>query len=461
MGENLQLNFDSVLGENTKKMEAVKMEKMTTLNGVTYHGVLDVNDLNEAQNVLNEGDKTRIFDVYDCYNEREANDFCGTYSLDVKNDKDYKRFVTMLENAKVCDTARGIKEKYNDFESGCQSKYINSHTDFDVYYKWIQSIGKLKQDELDSHKCNRCNFREPSFEEFVNNRYEKNGNNGKLTKALSKAGFEQSLIDFYTACDKSEKKVYVTISGNAQYIAGMTYYRKECRWNSCQNPANDEYYSRSLAGSLHDDTLFVAMVHDELEDLDNMYNKLVARTVCRIFEDNGVPFMVGTSYYGDSEGRGLLRKALDELYPFNIFGSDVLGHGDELTMKANGGYHYEGSEDAELYISETFTVTYDCPLCEGSGDYYLDQTDNYITCPHCHGERELEHEVEVEIDETVEGEYIDEEFITYYEGYGHHHNYITATVNLNIIRDKRKEAEAMNKERETVVAENKEEYKAE
>lgn len=361
------------------------------------------NDFEEAQRILDLGEVTRSFDAEALYNQRiESERFNRVFKVAIERENDYFRFVDMLEkeSKKMFDDYNHLKVAYNEWKEG-----------------------KLSSGQ-------------------------------RLGKFLRKKGYSKNLLDFYSQQVKTEKSVYLVITDKVQYITGMSYYSPG-NWDgmggkSCQCPEIGGSYARHLAGSLHDNKLYVGFIVESLEDLEDMDGKMLARVVLRLLEDfeDGESILVASRYYGNNETKNLLHEALkaaETVAP--IFSEDALGrlpyHED-----ANGYAEIVTVHDIYVYHDDAHYVDIDCPLCDGYGtiDAY-DENDNEhtITCPHCNGDGSVEIEHYVCVDEYVEVE-SEEEILPYDEDYSHRGSYITIYLDTDYIKERMEERKERVKE---------------
>jgi hypothetical protein len=415
--------------------------------GIKFYGELTQPDFGFAEDIMSRGEKTAGFDVYDAYSVRVHNEFCGTYSVQVQRTDDYYRFINKMDMEKneVYNIHRNIR---NERREVTMDMVLRGEITYDQRDIWNDAIEAVYLDDLNNalEHDKKANFRVPEFEEWQANRYEKKGNAIKLTKAMSKAGFSTEFIDYYTASIRTEKELYLTITDRPQFIAGMSELSDG--WRSCQSTSGGGELAQCLAGSLHDDKLFIAMLHESLEDLEdrNMEGKLIARTCMRWVEVEGSPILVATDYYGYNEGRGMLDKALKQLRPFGLFDRNVVTEYEPesqmMIEPANGDYYYDYEYEKEVEIYEEYEVTATCPMCEGSG-HHTHETEDWeeydVTCPCCEGDGELTFEKTV--DEIV---YITiysstTEFRTYDERYDHQGYQVEIWVDLEAVREAREE----------------------
>ena len=388
-------------------------------------------DFKEGQNILDLNRYTRDIDVESAYNDRVKNNFEGTYIVNVERISDYERFIDILEKEKrshYMELNKKFKEEFKEEEKKYRNDEINrNELDDDELLKEVNCTCKLCSDTL------------PTFEEWKTG---KTLNGQKLGKKLRKNGVNQEILDFYSQQIKEESKTYFTISGLPQHIAGMSYYCELGTWDgmkgsSCQDTRHEnEDYPVRLGGSLHDNKLFVGMLHDNLEDLEDMTDKLKARTIFRLVHIDDEPCLVATSYYGNNKTKGMLKRVLESLNSFNIFGNEFLGH-NRHRERANGIYTMYRTDD--IYVCEEFEEWQyvACPCCGGDGykALYSHRMDRYIDakCPACSGNGSIETLVTVYVDEYVEVEE-EEDIYPYNECYEHYRNYIEIGLKLDDIK---------------------------
>jgi hypothetical protein len=214
--------------------------------------------------------------------------------------------------------------------------------------------------------------------------------------------------------------------------------------SSCQDPRHtNANYPIRLGGSLHDNKLFVGMLHDSIENLNDMTDKLVARTILRLVHIDGKPCMISTNYYGNNDTKNLLDNAIKQLRIVDIYDNSVIGtHGSEYIKETANGY-FEMVECEEIHVCETIEedITVSCPCCHnGTMETWVDRLDTYvdIQCPACSGTGEYETTITIDIDEYVEHEETIE-VSPYYESYDHEGRYITMFVDLKTIRENRED----------------------
>jgi hypothetical protein len=291
-------------------------------------------------------------------------------------------------------------------------------------------------------------FRYPTIEEWKTGKYQETEKRQiKLGKTLLKVGFSQTVVDFYSLQTKTEKEIFLTISDLPQHVVGMSRLAKVGAFDgmngtSCQDVRWNGRYPMALGGALNDNKLFVGMLHEDLEDIEDMQDKLVARTVFRYMTIDSEPCLIATYYYGQNDTKDILHKAIEQLDEVNVFSKEVRG-GDYGTLesiqeRANG--YLEINQTIEVHIEETIEedVTCECPMCNGSGNYEVYSHGNYHTvdCPACGGDGDYCTSVYIDVDEYVDVE-IEEEIQPYAEGYGHYGYYIRMDVNVKMIRDLR------------------------
>jgi hypothetical protein len=287
----------------------------------------------------------------------------------------------------------------------------------------------------------------PTMQEWQTGKYQENAKRTvKLGKALRKAGFEQTLIDFYSVQIKTEKEMFFTVSDLAQHIAGMSYYCEMGTWDgmggsSCQDTRHDdEEYPMRLGGSLHDNKLFVGMLHENIEDVYDMEEKLVARTMMRYVVIDGVPCLLATSYYGNNETKDLLGNAISMLSECDIYDNRVLQGYTRIKERTNGYYEMITNEEVYVSIDRGYEQDVECTICEGTGriEVWSDYADSHVecTCVRCHGEGTIEMYVEDEVREWVEVEG-KRTLRAYNEGYELYEDHIIIEVDLEHIRENR------------------------
>lgn len=372
----------------------MKMEKAKKVEEMK---VILENDFSEAQRILNTGKYTREFDAWYLYNDRiESEKFNCTFKIKVEREQDYKRFIDLVNE----------------------------------YFPNIRI----------------------TFEEWKSGRL---ANGQRLGKYLRKVGFPQEVLDFYSSQIKTEKEVFLTVTDKAQYIAGMSYYSPG-NWDgmggkSCQCPVVGGKYAQNLVGALHDDKLYIGFLHENIDDLQDMEDKMLARVVFRLLEDfaGKESVLIATRYYGNNESKDLLHKSLKELEKVApIYSNDALGS-EEYRESANGYAEVEMVKDIHVYAEDWEYMDVECPLCHGHGwtyGYDADGREYEVDCPHCGGTGTIEIEHYYCVDEYVEVE-VDEEIPPYAEEYSHYGYYVEIDIDSEYIISKMEERK---REREEV-----------
>ena len=362
----------------------------TTYNDIVKIPLTVENDFLQANKILNSGDVTSGYDSLYYYNERVENSFIGTYPIKIERYKDYEKFInTLLDDAILNSIDVNFSVTFEEWKSG-----------------YIQD-GKRQT---------------------------------KINKFLRKKGFSQYVLDFYSQQIKTEKTLYITVSDRVQHIAGMSYYSTG-EWDgmggsSCQDPRNEYSECVRLLGALHDDKLLVAFLHERLEDLEDMEEKMLARSVGRIIHIDDKQFLITTRRYGNNETKDMLENGLRQLNKYNIFTRLQMKDGEYKHKEDTNGYVYITEHD-EVNVYETIDeyVDVECPMCGGSGTYGVyDRNDNYhdITCPACSGYGTVEVNVYIDIDEYVDVE-TEHELTPYDEMYSHYGNYMTIYVDKKVL----------------------------
>lgn len=348
------------------------------------------NDFSQANEILESGEVTSGYDGQEYYSERVKNSFVGTYPVFIERLEDYEKFIsTLLDDAILNNVNVDFSVTFDDWKSG-----------------YIQD-GKRKV---------------------------------KIGKYLKKKGFSQYVLDFYSQQIKTEKTLYITISDRVQHIAGMSYYSTG-EWDgmggsSCQDPRNGYHECIRLLGALHDNKLLVAFLHEKSEDLEDMDEKMLARTVARIIHVDGKQYLITTRLYGNNETRDMLENGLRQLNKFGIFTSQQMKNGDYKHREETNGYVYITEwDEINVYATIDEYVDVDCPMCGGTGDYVVyDRYENEheITCPACGGSGTVETNVYIDIDEYIDVE-TKHEITPYDEEYKHHGNYMTININKKVL----------------------------
>lgn len=403
----------------------------TLLNGVKVYPLEVENDFSEAQDMYNESDVLEGHDVECAYNERIDNNFLGTYEISIERNGDYNRFYNMLnseQNEKIDEIQRPIYSDYN-------SNIIN-HS---------EASRRLDETRREFNGTKLGSFRFPTMEEWKTGKYvESEKRTLRLGKVLKNVGFSQSVIDFYSQQIKTEKKSYITISDRVQHIAGMSYYvdldDSEKRWNgynnsSCQDPRHNYCEVYKLSGALHDDNLFIAMMHDDLEDIEDMTDSLRARTLMRIAEIDGKQVMLALQYYGNNTTVSELENGLKQLHEVGIF---ERVRGDyEINTRYVGGYEHIVTDEVNVCETIEDYTDVECTQCNGSGEYEIwsERLDKHVEveCPFCGGSGSVSASIYIEIDEWIEVESTTT-IHPYREGYSISGNVAEMYVDLDYIR---------------------------
>jgi hypothetical protein len=440
-----------------------KMTNFTTLkNGVQVFALNAGYDFNEAQEMLDLSSYTDVIDAECAYSDRVGNSFTGTYKIMVDRQEDYERFTGRLQSAK-----RHAQEEKRAFQVEARSRLVTWFHSLDSIAQsneraWtieeLEKIDRWYYSDANTCSCSVCEFRLPTIEEWKTGKYNESEKRVlKLGKAMRKAGFSQEIIDFYSLQTKTEKSVYLTISDRPQHIVGMSNYAEMGTWDgfggtSCQDTRHDEDYAIKLAGSLHDDKLFIGMLHDSLEDLHNMQDKLKARTMLRYMTINGKGCLIATSYYGNNDTKDMLGNALKALEEVDIYSNSVLsGNREWIEERTNGAYELTLVDEVHVYYDEWENITCECPACGGSGEMevYSNRLDRHvdIDCPACGGSGEYEEEVHVHVD-TYEEVEDSTNVLPYAECYSHYGYKVEMGINVTEIERARIRHEMTEEEME-------------
>lgn len=376
-------------------------------NGVIMHKLEVEPNIAETQDIFNMARVLEDVCVYDAYNSRVENSFVGTYEAKISRIEDYNRFINFLK----LDSDDHRKSYRVNLRNRLERLYIRGFfQDFNSYSN--------KYDETYHAgyrcKCSLCLFRLPTFEEWLSGKYQEDEKRiVKLGKKLSKIGYDKRVIDFYSQQVKTEKSVFLTVSDLPQHIAGMSNYVELGEWDgfggsSCQDSRHDEHYCINLAGSLHDDKLFIGMLHYKMNDLEDMNGKLKARVLFRYITVDGVPSLISTLYYGNNETKNELHEVVSKLEEVEIYSQDYrldFKKETEVVFEDANGY-YEMIEVDEIEICETIEeeISVNCPMCDGDGDYrvfsYRFEEYVHVECPACNGDGSVYSMVYIEVDET-------------------------------------------------------------
>jgi hypothetical protein len=416
------------------------MTNFTTLkNGVQKFMVEVENDFSQAQDILDLASATENFDSEYAYNVRKDFDGVGTYAIKVERKDDFSRFLSKLSEEK-----NHVRNEYFETRNAISNKFYNDEI---TREEAIEQLNKVDEayNNREQCECKKCQF-SITFEEWKTG---KMSSGAKVGKTLGKAKFSKELLDFYSQQIKTEKQVFLTISGNVQFIAGMSNFAEEDSWDgyngtSCQDTRHDMNYCIQLGGALHDNKLFVAMLHDSIEDLENMQDKLKARVIMRYITIDNKPCLVPSQYYGNNETKDLLHYALSQLSEVEVYSRDVReGERELIQERVNGAFEYNVHD--EIYVCETFEdeVEVECPMCDGDETitrYTNNDTEVEVQCPCCSGSGTIYASYYVDIDEWIEVE-VEEEILPYTDDYSHNGYNMNMRVNVNEIRSLREENE--------------------
>lgn len=357
-------------------------------NGVKVYDLSKIveDDYREAQNIMDNGKYTESVYVESAYNHRIDNDFVGVYECIVDSIHEYNAFMDRLM-------------LYN----------------------------------LDAF---------PSFEEWKNNRIEIDGKAIRLGKWLKRKGISDTDIDYYSKQVRTgQHKYYLTISDLPQHIVGMTYYSNV--FTSCMHPDRTE--SIHLAGALHDDTLLVAYLHKDMNDIEDMDNKLLARCNMRIVEYNGTQLLIPSRIYGNDRTQEIMNRCLSQLYDVNIMSYDIrcddLDDDNDvmvLRQRTNGYYKHRINDHKHLNEDIKKEIEIECPYCNGNKktNVWIEEAerDVEVKCPVCDGEGITETLFRCDLDEMIEIDTVID-IGTYNDDYEHFGEY----VEIKVKREKLKE----------------------
>ena len=349
------------LGEQYVSCE--KFGKVKKYNTISELGLPDVAD---AQQLLEDNSHELFFDVESAYSERNERlkKFLGTYEVTPNLYNEYQNFIN--EMYKIGDR---------------------------LSFKYLSDCGNV-----------------PNFEEWKSGKKIVNGRIMKVGKLLKNYGFSDSLISFYASQSKNGEKVFLTISDTAYDILGMTYHNNGS-WTSCQNLDRELQYNQSLEGSLNDEKLVVCFLHESLNEVLDFEGTVIARTVMRLFDFDGIDILVPTSLYGESHAQKMLNNALMELGQFNIFSRDISKNTDVTLWESHDLYTTEVASYGYAYEEISREIEIDCPLCDGERTiekYDQYENDVIFDCPMCDGSGEytvfIEETIEEELETTTERE---------------------------------------------------------
>lgn len=421
-------------------------------NGVKVYS-LDVEaDLNAVVDMFDYNYNLSQCDVWDAYENRVSNEFVGSYKVEVSSTTEYDRFIQVLKNqveAHKNQLGHTYWSKIREFESIIIKQYMRGLISDSQAQEFKQKAERKAQETVGRCSCGLCSFhRYPTMEEWKTGKYQEGSRVIKLGKKLLKSGFPPMVLDYYSAQHKRDSKsMYFTISDLPQHIAGMTYYAKD--WSSCQDPRDeDSDYCKGLIGSLHDDKLFIGMLHESLDDLADMEGKLVGRTMMRLLHVDGTPVLVSTTYYADYNDRGYVKSAVEQLAELDIYTRDCMFEDaimEEVQEPANGKYKHVVTEEVHIHETIEEDVDCDCPACHGSGRYEVQVTNGdyvKIDCPVCGGSGDYSTYVYADIDEWIDVEVV-EYILPYDENYSHYSDYISMNIRIEGVRRCRAEREGI------------------
>lgn len=336
------------------------------------------NDFYSADEILESGDVTSHYaDSQSYYNDRVEHSFNGSYPVKIERVDDYYNFIQVLiDDMIVMETSVNFSVSFEEWKTGYKVE------------------GKRQT---------------------------------KLNKYLRKQGFSQYTIDYYSQQVRTEKTLYITVSDRVQHITGMSYY-SNMEWtgvsgSSCQDPRNEYDDCLRLLPSLHDNKLVIAFLHENLEDLEDLDEKMLGRTMCRIVHVEGKQFLVGSKLYGSMETIDELDKGMKQLNEFGIFAGSQMDRGSIRHEERTNG-QFELTHEEEVHIDNEYEeeVSCDCPACNGSGDLTVwtsNDREVEVKCPACGGSGEYYTYATAYISEYVTVTETDE-LEPYNEGYQHY-----------------------------------------
>lgn len=367
-------------------------------------------DFEKAQEILSLGCTSR-FDIDDVYNDRNplVNQFLKQFEIEVV-------FSEQLE------------ADYNKFSR------MAMDDNWDVYY---------------NHRFNI------TFQSWIDNLVQFEDEKGKkremkLGKWLLKNGFSQKLVDFYSSQIRTKvfRTFYLSIVDTPQHIAGCSYYGNG-KWNgmggfSCQHPEVSDL-SISLIGSLYDDSLLVAFLHENKDDIHDLEGKALGRTMCRVHEYNKIPFLTSTYYYGDNVGRMVIRDVFEILNDYRMYSAEKLQEGDwndcEIAyFPTNGSYKDYRFMYTTYYVNTEEEVRVACPVCDSDNEVnvtFYDENDceydSYVPCPHCDGSGYVYETIYIDREYEIEKE-IETDIKPYAENYSHNGSNVRIRLNKALFK---------------------------
>ena len=258
---------------------------------IKIHELETKNDFWGANNILEMSYITAPYSAEDYYKERteQAKKFVATYEIEIDRKGDYEEFKTIANNA-----------TYHLKEEG--------------YYNLTYDERYLIDDERQEK---RRWLRTITFEDWKNGKYQ---NGIKLNKKLRKEGFPQSVMDFYATQIKTEKVVYFTITDRVHDVLGMSNFAKENSWDgyngtSCQDSRHNTEYQINLIGAIADSNLLIGQLHYDLEDVEDMQDKLKGRILMRQWkvkhDEKEYSICKGVKLYGNQTTKSELKQCLE------------------------------------------------------------------------------------------------------------------------------------------------------
>lgn len=260
---------------------------------VKVHTLETKNKFFEADEMLSLSDYTEDYESADYYRERTemAKKFVATYEIAIDRIADFELFRSMLGDAVY-------KHRYDEY--------------------WEAESGSEKRKEIDTKRNAMLSFAKTiTIDHWKIGRID---SGMKLGKKLQKEGFPQSVLDFYGTQIKTEQTVYFTISDRVHDIVGMANYAKRNSWNgyngtSCQDTRHNCSYNICLIGAIADTNLLVGQLHYELDDREDMQDKLKARVLMRAWEVdyNGKRHQIckGVRVYGNNATQSEMKSCLE------------------------------------------------------------------------------------------------------------------------------------------------------
>ena len=454
------------------------MEKIIKIDNVKVE-----HDFKEVEHFFSMSDFLEGYNPKRVYRERttEAKGFEGTYKFSAIRKGEYEHFRKMLKNElDAIENAFFIKKRYEDTDvqldqvinllsnneiinimnSWVSREVVESMQSEEAYENHIALLKRLERyssierlnEEITKlrkalkEKIGKSNF-EKAFDIYNDmsfNQWQsgKLPNGQKLGKAMRKAGFSSELLDFYSAQIKDEEEYFITISGAPQMVAGISNYAAENSWNgyqgtSCQDTRHNSGMEKNLLGNLYDSNLLSIMLHKELEDLDDMQDKLKARVTARVFYHDGIAILAPNRIYGNNVTSNALSYGLELLAGLKIgILREQYNSYDTVSIRDEQPQAYSCYSYSMYYAdySGTYWIDCECPVCNGNGEVTAMNDDNerYFNCPVCDGNGTIEHEIEVGWREgEVEEEFEEDELLGSYEDGTLYYNDYSVTMRVN------------------------------